>query len=126
MNINPNYDYKVTVLNCVDGDSFDVEVDLGFLITMKQRVHVWGMTSRELHSTDTTEKAAGLADRNFAQALLPIGTATLMRSHKANGHTEKDGHWFAEIVLPDGRDFREVMLASGHGQPSFGDGAKPT
>ena len=70
MNINPNYDYKVTVLNCVDGDSFDVEVDLGFLITMKQRVHVWGMTSRELHSTDTTEKAAGLADRNFEKLRL--------------------------------------------------------
>ena len=126
MTINPTYDYEATIVNVVDGDTIDVLVDLGFYLRLDRRVRVWGMNSREVHSTDAAEKALGLADKDFASAMIPTGTRVKIRSHKANTPDDKFGRWLAEIVLPDGRDFAAVMIASGHGFVYSGQGPKPT
>jgi len=36
------YEYKVTVLRVVDGDTVDVDIDLGFgIVLSNERVRIW-------------------------------------------------------------------------------------
>ena len=55
------YEYKIKeLLKVVDGDTIDVLIDLGFNITIKQRVRLDGIDAPESMSSDQTEKKFGL------------------------------------------------------------------
>lgn len=105
------YDYPATVLRVVDGDTVHLDVDLGFFIELHDRsVRIAHIDAPEL-STD-----AGKAARDFAQTLLPVGTAVVLISHEL----DKYGRVLGTITLPDGRDFGQVMLATDHAVPYEG------
>ena len=118
--INPTYEYDCVVVQIVDGDTLDVSADLGFSISLAERARVYGLNCREIHSTDIEEKRLGLADKAFAEGLLPSGTHAKMRSHKIDDPREKFGRWLCEIELPNGKDFAAEMIAAGHGIAYFG------
>jgi hypothetical protein len=44
----------------VDGDTVDLDLDLGFSITLRQRVRLYGIDAPEVHTKDPIEKAKGL------------------------------------------------------------------
>ena len=50
------YSYKVNVTRIVDGDTVDVDVDLGFAVWLKkQRVRMHGIDTPESRTRDLTE-----------------------------------------------------------------------
>lgn len=54
------YTYRVTLDRVVDGDTADVNIDLGFDCWLrKQRVRFDGIDTPEIRTTDALEKAAG-------------------------------------------------------------------
>ena len=56
------YEYKCKILRVVDGDTVDVDIDLGFGVWMhKERVRVNGIDTPESRTRDLEEKAFGLA-----------------------------------------------------------------
>jgi len=56
------YQYTAKIINIVDGDTFDVEIDLGFHIKLIQRVRLDGVDTPELNSSDVeTRQRARLA-----------------------------------------------------------------
>ena len=58
------YEYKIkTIDHIVDGDTFDATVDLGFNITHKIRVRMYGINTPESRTRDLDEKAKGLASK---------------------------------------------------------------
>ena len=59
------YQYRAKVLRVVDGDTIDVELDLGFDITYKARVRFVGINTPESRTRDLEEKALGLAATDF-------------------------------------------------------------
>ena len=60
MNKDP-YIYRVKqVLRVVDGDTIDVDIDLGFDISLTKRVRLSGVDTPESRTTDLKEKALGL------------------------------------------------------------------
>ena len=115
-----SYDYQCKLVSITDGDTVTVDVDLGFAITFRQTLRVYGLNCRETHTKNPTEKAAGLSDKAFAESLLPIGVAVTIHSHKADDPEEKYGRWLATIALPDGRDFAKTMIDAEHGAAYFG------
>ena len=55
------YEYKIKeVVKIVDGDTIDVNIDLGFNLTKKERVRVAGIDTPESRTSNAEEKIFGL------------------------------------------------------------------
>ena len=58
------YEYKVSLVKVVDGDTVDVDIDLGFGMTYKkQRVRMVGIDTPESRTRDLVEKKFGKASK---------------------------------------------------------------
>ena len=54
------HEYKVEVLRVVDGDTVDVDIDLGFSTWLKkQRIRLYGIDTPESRTRDLEEKKYG-------------------------------------------------------------------
>jgi micrococcal nuclease len=54
------YQYKIkTIKKIVDGDTIDVDIDLGFGITLSHRVRLIGINAPETKTKDLAEKEKG-------------------------------------------------------------------
>ena len=58
------YTYKAKLDRVIDGDTIDVNIDLGFDIQIKKRVRFAGINSPESRTRDLEEKARGLAAKD--------------------------------------------------------------
>jgi len=68
------YEYKIkSIDHLVDGDTFDCTVDLGFNISHKIRVRMYGINTPESRTRDLEEKARGLASKERLHTLLGSG-----------------------------------------------------
>ena len=65
------YEYNVTVTKVVDGDTVDVDIDLGFGMTYKkQRVRLMGIDTPESRTRDKVEKLFGKASKKHLKSLI--------------------------------------------------------
>ena len=77
------YRYKVNVDRVVDGDTVDVDIDLGFgMIYKKQRVRLLGIDTPESRTRDLVEKKFGKAAKYHLQAILEQGDVELVSHDK--------------------------------------------
>ena len=62
------HEYKVEVLRVVDGDTVDVDIDLGFSTWLKkQRIRLYGIDTPETRTRDLDEKKYGKMASTFYQ-----------------------------------------------------------
>ena len=60
------YEYKCKMVRVVDGDTVDVDIDLGFGVWMrKQRIRMYGIDTPESRTSDKVEKKYGLVTTEF-------------------------------------------------------------
>ena len=60
------HEYRVNIVKVVDGDTVDVDIDLGFGIWMKnERVRLFGIDTPESRTRDLEEKKYGLAAKEY-------------------------------------------------------------
>mgnify|MGYP003389151220 FL=1 len=77
--------YKCTILRVIDGDTVDVDIDLGFGVWMrKERVRVLGIDTPESRTSDKVEKVYGNLAKEFVKNYLPVDSVQTLQ-------TEKDG-----------------------------------
>ena len=77
------YEYHVTVTKVVDGDTIDVDIDLGFSVVLKkQRVRLMGIDTPESRTRDLEEKKFGKASKKHLKDLLTKGNVTLISHDK--------------------------------------------
>ena len=119
-----NWEFDCRIVSWIDGDTVDVEADLGFRIFARIRVRVHAINCPEIHSKDPVERQAGLYARDKAAALAPVGSEIAIRSFK-DANTEKYGRWLGIITLSDSADFATCMVESGHAKAWDGTGARP-
>ena len=66
--------YKCTLDRVVDGDTIDVNIDLGFkIILAKQRVRLAGIDTPESRTRDLAEKKLGLEAKDLLEELTKDG-----------------------------------------------------
>ena len=76
------YEYNVTVIKIIDGDTIDVDIDLGFkTVLRKQRIRLFGMDTPESRTRDKEEKKRGLLSKKYLTSKCPIGSTIRLRSH---------------------------------------------
>ena len=77
------YRYKVSVVKVVDGDTVDVDVDLGFGMSYKkQRVRMLGIDTPESRTRDLVEKKFGKASKKHLKGILEQGGIELVSHDK--------------------------------------------
>jgi micrococcal nuclease len=77
------YEYRCTIIKIVDGDTVDVDIDLGFDVILKnQRIRVHGIDTPESRTSDKLEKVFGLAAKEKVKSLIPVGTQQVLRTIK--------------------------------------------
>jgi micrococcal nuclease len=77
------YRYKVSVSRVVDGDTVDVDIDLGFgMVYKKQRVRLLGIDTPESRTRDLVEKKFGKAAKYHLQSILEQGDVELVSHDK--------------------------------------------
>jgi micrococcal nuclease len=65
------YEYRAKLIKVVDGDTVDVDIDLGFGVWLKdERVRIMGIDTPESRTRDQVEKLFGLAAKKRVQELL--------------------------------------------------------
>ena len=69
------YEYSCKIIRVVDGDTVDVDIDLGFGIWMRnERIRLHGIDTPESRTRDLEEKKYGLVAKEFVEAHLPVGS----------------------------------------------------
>ena len=60
------YEYRAKVIKVIDGDTIDVDIDLGFgVILAKQRIRLYGIDTPESRTSDKVEKFYGKISSAF-------------------------------------------------------------
>jgi len=77
------YEYRCTVVKIIDGDTVDVDIDLGFGVWMKkQRIRMYGIDTPESRTRDLVEKKYGLAAKEFLTGMLDDKAGITLKTHK--------------------------------------------
>ena len=122
------YEYRVNVTRVVDGDTVDVDIDLGFGVWLKdERVRIMGIDTPESRTRDKVEKKFGLASKARLKELL--GKKSVLKtqvSKKGEDMKGKFGRILGDFVAPDGRLVTEIMTEGGYCVPYFGGSKKDT
>ena len=104
------YEYKCKIRKVVDGDTVDIDIDLGFGIWLNdERVRIMGIDTPESRTSDPIEKKFGLAAKERVQHLLGE-SATLISKVKGDGNEEMRGKFGR--VLGDFRTSQGDLLTS--------------
>tara|TARA_R100000234_G_C4999727_1_gene179735 strand:- start:882 stop:1289 length:408 start_codon:yes stop_codon:yes gene_type:complete len=73
------YEYGCKIVRVVDGDTVDVDIDLGFGIWVhKERIRLYGMDTPESRTRDLEEKKYGLLAKDKVLEWLPEGSSQIL------------------------------------------------
>ena len=104
------YEYKVTLDRVVDGDTIDVNVDLGFTVWLsKQRVRLHGLDTWESRTRNLEIKKKGLLAKAFTKQMVEEAEEIILVSFGKG----KYGRILAEIRC-DGVSLNEALIENGH------------
>ena len=92
------YTYKAKLDRVIDGDTIDVNIDLGFDINVKKRVRFTGINTPESRTRDLEEKKLGLAAKDRVQSILAENDCFIIESKKLGKFGRVLGEVFVNIV----------------------------
>ena len=76
------YQYQAYLLRVIDGDTIDVDIDLGFNIKVKKRIRLYNIDTWEVRTRDSEEKKKGFAAKARLEDILKQNNNTfLLISH---------------------------------------------
>ena len=118
------YEYKCKIVRVVDGDTVDVDIDLGFGVWMhKERIRLHGIDTPESRTRDLEEKKYGLLAKEQIRFFLPEGSMqTLVTVSDKAG---KFGRILGKFKIFDSKNDCETtindwMIQEHHAAPYFG------
>ena len=101
------YEYRCTILRVIDGDTVDIDIDLGFdVILSKQRIRLFGIDTPESRTTDKIEKVFGNLSKDFIKHVIPEGSKQTLRTRK--DATGKFGRILGEFIISYNYDNTEI------------------
>lgn len=117
------YEYRAELIKVVDGDTVDVDIDLGFGVWLKnERVRIMGIDTPESRTSDKVEKLFGLAAKNRVKKMLEKNI--VLKTFAAKDGEDMKGK-FGRIlgdfyIESEGKLLTEVMIEEGHAVPYHG------
>ena len=115
------YEYKVSITKVVDGDTVDVDIDLGFGMTYKkQRVRLMGIDTPESRTRDLVEKLFGKASKKHLKEILSNAEMLTLVSHDKG----KFGRILGELFHSDNEVSINQQMIHDHHAVAYAGGNK--
>ena len=77
------YEYRCKVVKIIDGDTVDVDIDLGFGVWLKkERIRMFGIDTPESRTRDLDEKKYGLMAKDYITRLLDDEGGIVLKTRK--------------------------------------------
>ena len=109
--------FEAVILEVLDGDTVDVDIDLGFDIWIRnQRVRLNGIDTPESRTRDLEEKRFGLLAEARLRQLLPTGSKKVLRSYGRG----KFGRILGDFMISDNKSAVDLLIEEYHGLPYTG------
>jgi endonuclease YncB( thermonuclease family) len=111
------YEYNCKIVRVVDGDTVDVDIDLGFSHWIhNERIRLYGVDTPECRTRDDEEKAAGLLAKAFVEDALHVG-GTYILSTREKG---KFGRYLGVIFVSDKTSINAALVTEHLAVPYHG------
>lgn len=116
------YEYRVKkVTSVVDGDTIDVEIDLGFNVSFSQRVRLAGIDTPESRTTNKAEKALGLEAKEYLKSKLKDAKLIVIKTEKPDS-SEKYGRILGWLYVDeDTISVNDHMIEDGYAWGYLGE-----
>ena len=116
------YEYRIKkVVKVVDGDTIDVEIDLGFNISYAQRVRLAGIDTPESRTKDAKEKALGLEVKDKLKKAIDAAKDVVVKTELPDS-SEKYGRILGWVYLDgDTISLNEQLIEQGYAWGYMGE-----
>jgi micrococcal nuclease len=116
------YEYRVKkVTGVVDGDTIDVDIDLGFNVSYAQRVRLAGIDTPESRTTDKFEKSLGLEAKEYLKSKLKDAKLIVIKTEKPDS-SEKYGRILGWLYIDgDTISVNDHMIEDGYAWGYLGE-----
>lgn len=116
------YEYRVKEIHkIVDGDTIDVDIDLGFSISFFSRVRLAGIDTPESRTRNQREKTLGLESKEYLKNKLKEAKKIVIKTEKPDS-TEKYGRILGWLYLDDNSiSINDQMIEDGYAWGYLGD-----
>ena len=115
--------YNAEVKKVIDGDTFDIVIDLGFDVLKKGRVRLYGVNTPESRTSNLEEKEKGLAAKEFTDQWL-IKANYQVKIETIIDKNEKYGRVLAKVWDANGNCLNTDIIAAGLAREYYGVGDK--
>ena len=117
------YEYNCKIVRVVDGDTVDVDIDLGFGIwKQNERIRLYAIDTPESRTRDSMEKIFGKMASAIVEKFLPLGSIQILQT--VQDKAGKFGRVLATVitVAEDGTeiDCNNQLCIEGHARPYSG------
>lgn len=116
------YEYRVKkLINVIDGDTIDVDIDLGFDISLLRRVRMAGIDTPESRTTDKAEKVLGLEAKDYLKKMMKDAKTIVIKTELPDS-SEKYGRILGWVYV-DGatKSINEQMIEDGYAWGYMGE-----
>ena len=115
------YEYDCRIKRVVDGDTIDLDIDLGFgTWRCSERIRLYGVDTPECRTRDAKEKAAGLLAKKFVEDALHVG-GTYRLQTKEKG---KFGRYLGTIKIDGELTINAALISENLAVPYSGQNKK--
>ena len=103
------YEYRCKILRVVDGDTVDVDIDMGFGVWLhKERVRLYGIDTPESRTKDLEEKKYGLIAKEQIKSFMPVGSMQTLVTVKDK--TGKFGRILGKFLIHDNKTDAQMTI----------------
>jgi len=103
------HEYRCTIKRVVDGDTVDIDIDLGFGIWIhNERVRLYGIDTPESRTRDLEEKKCGIYAKQCVETFLPVDSSQTLKTYKDK--VGKFGRVLGEFVVYDPEQDRQTTI----------------
>ena len=114
------YQYKAIITKVIDGDTVDVDIDLGFEVWLRnQRIRLYGIDTPESRTSDKVEKVFGNLAKSKILEFCPIGASIILQT-KTDDSRGKYGRILGELITEDGLNVNQYMIDNNYAVAYFG------
>ena len=118
------YEYRCKIIRVIDGDTVDVDIDLGFdIIFSNQRIRLYGIDTPESRTSDEVEKRYGVQSKEFLKSYLHEGEYATLQTVKDS--VGKFGRVLGKFLVVDRstqevRTVNDLLIENHYAVPYFG------
>jgi micrococcal nuclease len=116
------YQYKCKIIKVLDGDTVDIDLDLGFkIILANQRVRMAGVDTPESRTSIAEEKVRGQLSKKKLAEKLPVGSWQIIETQKSDSNDDKFGRILGVFILEDGTRVNDWLIENNYAVPYKGE-----